>query len=196
MIVVNVAARRLSANGIKTRSTRLYAMIVLMNYLIPMTMKSSVMENGSKIPMLIKQKLKIANTPERVSNIMTAILNNEDEVDRKKEHFWAIGTNVKLRIEYIDLVSLGTLSETVVHPREVFRYAIMKGVSSLILVHNHPSGDLTPSEQDEETTKKLKQAGDIIGINVMDHIIIDGEGNYYSFDQRKLLYKTLTKILP
>jgi DNA repair protein RadC len=180
MIVVNVAARRLSAI-----STRLYAMIVLMNYLIPMTMKSSVTGNGSKMPMLIKQKLKIVNTPERVNNIMTAILNNEDEVDRKKEHFWAIGTNVKLRIEYIDLVSLGTLSETVVHPREVFRYAIMKGVSSLILVHNHPSGDLTPSEQDEETTKKLKQAGEIIGIKVMDHIIIDGEGNYYSFDQRK-----------
>jgi DNA repair protein RadC len=59
--------------------------------------------------MLIKQKLKIANTPERVSNIMTAILNNEDEVDRKKEHFWVIGTNTQLRIEYIDLVSLGSL---------------------------------------------------------------------------------------
>ena len=138
--------------------------------------------------MLIKQKLKIANTPERVSNIMTAILNNEDEVDRKKEHFWVIGTNVKLRIEYIDLVSLGTLSETTVHPREVFRYAIMKGVFSLILVHNHPSGDLMPSERDEETTKRLKQAGDIIGINVVDHIIIDGEGNCYSFNQRKKIY--------
>jgi DNA repair protein RadC len=139
------------------------------------------MGNGSK-PMLIKQKLKIANTPERVSNIMTAILNNEDEVDRKKEHFWAIGTNVKLRIEYIDLVSLGTLNETVIHPREVFRYAIMKGVSSLILVHNHPSGDLTPSGQDKEITKRLKQAGEIIGIKVVDHIIVDGEGNYYSFN--------------
>jgi DNA repair protein RadC len=185
MIVVNVAARRLSANGTKTRLIRLCAMTVSINYLAPMMTISLVTGNGSKMPMLIKQKLKIANTPERVSNIMTAILNNEDEVDRKKEHFWAIGTNVKLRIEYIDLVSLGTLSETVVHPREVFRYAIMKGVSSLILVHNHPSGDLTPSEQDEETTKKLKQAGEIIGIKVMDHIIIDGEGNYYSFDQRK-----------
>ena len=58
----------------------------------------------------------------------------------------------------------------------------------MILVHNHPSGDLTPSEQDEKTTKKLKQAGEIIGIKVMDHIIIDGEGNYYSFDQRKKNY--------
>jgi len=135
--------------------------------------------------MLIKQKLKIVDTPERVSNIMTAILNNEDEVDRKKEHFWVIGTNIKLRIEYIDLVSLGSLSETIVHPREVFRYAIMKGVFALILVHNHPSGDLTPSEIDKGTTKKLKQVGDIIGINVIDHIIIDGEGNYCSLNQRK-----------
>ena len=144
--------------------------------------------------MLIKQKLKIANTPERVSNIMTAILNNEDEVDRKKEHFWVIGTNVGLRIEYIDLVSLGSLSETTVHPREVFRYAIMKGVFALILVHNHPSGDLMPSDHDEKTTEKLKQAGDIIGINVIDHIIIDGEGNYYSFDQRKKILPQYIKI--
>jgi DNA repair protein RadC len=183
MIVVNVAARRLSAI-----STRLYAMTVLTNYLIPMTMKSSVTVSGSKIPMLIKQKLKIANTPERVSNIMTAILNNEDEIDRKKEHFWVIGTNVRLRIEYIDLVSLGTLSETVVHPREVFRYAIMKGVSSLIIVHNHPSGDVMPSEIDKEITKRLKQAGEIIGIKVVDHIIVDGEGNYYSLYQCKKNY--------
>jgi hypothetical protein len=69
-----------------------------MNYLAPMTI-SLVTGNGSK-SMLIKQKLKIVNTPERVNNIMTAILNNEDEVDRKKEHFWVIGTNTQLRIEY------------------------------------------------------------------------------------------------
>jgi DNA repair protein RadC len=148
---------------------------------------SLVTGNGSK-PMLIKQKLKIANTPERVSNIMTAILNNEDEVDRKKEHFWVIGTNIKLRIEYIDLVSLGSLNQSIVHPREVFRYAVMKGVFALILVHNHPSGDVMPSEADKEITERLKQAGEIIGIKVVDHIIVDGEGNYYSFNDLRAKY--------
>ena len=133
--------------------------------------------------MLIKQKYSLVNHPERVCNIMTSVLNAENEIDRNKEHFWVIGTNTKLRIEYIELVSLGGLSSSIVHPRETFRFAIMKGVSSLILVHNHPSTELTPSAEDYAITEKLKQAGDIIGINVIEHMIIDGLGNYYSFKE-------------
>ena len=123
---------------------------------------------------------------EDIVSIFEAILNAECEVDQDKEHFWTIGLNSKNRIKYIELVSLGSLTSSLVHPREVFRLAVMKGVASIAAVHNHPSGDPAPSRDDIEITARLKKAGDILGIKMLDHIII-GKNKHYSFLNNKLL---------
>ena len=71
-----------------------------------------------------------------------------------------------------EIVSIGILNASIIHPREVFRTAIVNNAASVIIVHNHPSGNLSPSDDDIETTKKLRQAGAIIGIKLLDHIIV------------------------
>ena len=104
--------------------------------------------------------------------------------DKKKEHFYALFLDTKNRIIAEDLVSVGILDASIIHPREVFKSAIKASSNSVILVHNHPSGDCTPSKADEEVTELLYNAGDILGINVLDHIII-GKNNYYSFKENE-----------
>ena len=125
--------------------------------------------------------------PGRLAEIMSSILRGEDEIDRDKEHFWVIGLSVKLSILYIDLVSLGTLTSALIHGRETYRRAIAKGVASIACVHNHPSGDLEPSSIDLQVTEKLRCAGEIVGINLIDHIIIDNDGGFTSIKQRGIL---------
>ncbi len=126
----------------------------------------------------IKGKKQIDN-PEKIAEVLKSILLAEDENDRKKEHFWAIGLNSRNIIEYVELVSLGTINASIVHPREVFRLAMLKQATSIIISHNHPSGDSNPSEDDLAITKRLKNAGEILGIELLDHIIIGKE--FYSF---------------
>ena len=92
--------------------------------------------------------------------------------DKKKEHFYALLLDSKNRIIKDELISLGTLNSSIVHPREVFKEAIKNSANSIILVHNHPSGDCEPSEQDIEITKILSNTGDLLDIRVLDHIII------------------------
>jgi DNA repair protein RadC len=84
------------------------------------------------------------------------------------------------------IVSQGTLNASVVHPREVFRIAITESAASVILLHNHPSGNIEPSKEDLEITKKLVDAGNMIDIKVLDHIIIGGD-NFTSFAKRGLI---------
>ena len=98
----------------------------------------------------------------------------------RKEHFKTLLLDVKGRVIYTDEVSVGDLSNTPVHPREVFKTAIKKSAASLIMVHNHPSGDPEPSKEDIALTERLVSVGKLMGIKVLDHIII-GDGQYYSF---------------
>lgn len=98
----------------------------------------------------------------------------------KKEHFKSVMVNAKGRVIGIDNVSIGELSSTVVHPREVFIQAVKKSAAGVIFVHNHPSGDPSPSQEDILTTKRLIECGDVLGIKVLDHIII-GDGKFKSF---------------
>jgi DNA repair protein RadC len=79
-----------------------------------------------------------------------------------------------------EVVSIGSLTESVIHPREVFKSAIVHNARSIVLVHNHPSGDSAPSEEDRKITEVLKQAGALLGINVLDHLIV-GDDGYFSF---------------
>ncbi|MCL1809019.1 MAG: DNA repair protein RadC [Clostridiales bacterium] len=104
----------------------------------------------------------------------------------KKEIFNILLMNTKGEIIGTDIVSVGDLSGTVIHPREVFLPAVRRSAAAVAFVHNHPSGDPTPSNDDIKTTKKLVDAGKIIGIAVWDHIVI-GDGKYVSFREEQLI---------
>ncbi len=106
--------------------------------------------------------------------------------DKAKEHFKLILLNSRNKILYISSISTGTLTTSLVHPREVFKDAIVHSAASVVLAHNHPSGDPEPSEDDLKITKKLVESGKILGIEVMDHIVI-GKNNFYSFREKGLI---------
>ncbi|MEW6687317.1 MAG: JAB domain-containing protein [Candidatus Edwardsbacteria bacterium] len=140
--------------------------------------------------MEIKLKEKIVlTTPQEVANTFYQVLKNDNPIDQDKEHFWAVGLNTRNKIKYTELVSLGTLNSSLVHPREIFRLAIFKGVAQLIVIHNHPSGSLEPSEDDLEITKKLVQAGKLLGIELIDHLIIGKnlKHGFLSFKEENIL---------
>ena len=102
-----------------------------------------------------------------------------------KEHFLSLHLDGKNRILCVDRVSIGSLNQSIVHPREVFKNSLLSSAAALILIHNHPSSDPTPSAEDLSITKRLKEAGDILGIRILDHIIIGD--SYYSFTEHGLL---------
>jgi DNA repair protein RadC len=98
-----------------------------------------------------------------------------DIKDRRKEHFIALFLNARNQVICREVVSVGSLNASLVHPREVFAPAVGSAAASVILAHNHPSGDVTPSREDIELTRRMVQAGEIMGIEVLDHLIIGGE---------------------
>lgn len=106
--------------------------------------------------------------------------------DKAKEHFKLILLNTRNKIIGISTVSIGTLNSNLVHPREVFKKAISHSAASVVFAHNHPSGDPEPSEDDLTITKRLTEAGKIIGIEVIDHIIISKNG-FFSFKEKGLI---------
>jgi len=103
-----------------------------------------------------------------------------------KEMFLTLHLDGKNRIMALDMVSVGSLNQSIVHPREVFKTACLSNAAALILIHQHPSGDPTPSSEDISITRRLKEAGELMGIRVLDHIII-GEGEYCSFVEKGML---------
>lgn len=102
-----------------------------------------------------------------------------------KEYFIAIHLDGKNRIICIDQVSVGSLNQSIVHPREVFKTSLLSSAAAIIVLHNHPSGDPTPSREDLEITKRLREAGDLLGIRILDHIVIGD--TYISFVERGVL---------
>jgi DNA repair protein RadC len=103
-----------------------------------------------------------------------------------KEHFATLHLDGKNRVVCMDTVSIGSLNQSIVHPREVFKTACLSNAAAVILVHQHPSGDPAPSREDIEITKRLREAGELMGICVLDHIIV-GDDTYVSFVERGLL---------
>lgn len=112
-----------------------------------------------------------------------------------REQFYVLCLDAKKKIIGINLVSVGTLSSALVHPREVFKAAILLNAHSIIFVHNHPSGDHTPSRADTDLTRRLVEVGVLMGIDVVDHIIC-GESTYYSMEDHDLIseYKKSARI--
>ncbi|MCM3625530.1 DNA repair protein RadC [Brevibacillus borstelensis] len=104
-----------------------------------------------------------------------------EETDR--EQFFLLCLNTKNEPTAIHTVSVGSLDASIVHPREVFKTAILSNSASVIVAHNHPSGDPTPSGEDIQVTKILQQAGELLGITVLDHIIVGTEGAYVSLKE-------------
>jgi len=100
--------------------------------------------------------------------------------DKDREEFLVLCLNAKNSVNAVNVVSVGSLSLNVVHPREVFKPAILSNASGIIVSHNHPSGDPNPSPEDRELTRRLVEAGRVMGIKVLDHLVI-GEPDYYSF---------------
>lgn len=106
--------------------------------------------------------------------------------DKAKEHFKLILLNTRNKVIAISHISTGTLSASLVHPREVFKEAIRHSAASVIIAHNHPSGDPEPSEEDIRITKKLVEAGKLLGIEVLDHVII-GRDRPFSFKEKGMI---------
>ncbi len=121
-----------------------------------------------------------------ISNAKDATAQLTDIRDLKKEHFVVLYLNAKNQLVYKETISMGTLNANLVHPREVFEPALKHSAAQIVAAHNHPSGDPKPSEDDLEITKRLTEAGKMMGVEVMDHVIVSKNG-HFSFKEEKLL---------
>lgn len=108
-----------------------------------------------------------------------------DDADR--EQLLVCSVDTKNQPTSISVVSIGSINSSIVHPREVFKTAILSNAASIIVFHNHPSGDTTPSKEDINVTNRLKEAGKILGIEVLDHIIIGVDGMFCSIKERGMI---------
>lgn len=142
------------------------------------------------------EKIKILNSDD-IYGIMQRILLRENKIDQNREHFWVIGLENNNRILFIELISLGTVNKTLAEPMEVFSFALQKRAVKIILCHNHPSGELKPSEADKDVSDRLIQVGIIVDTQVIDHLIISDK-SYLSFNDIGLLdeLKKSTKYVP
>jgi len=106
------------------------------------------------------------------ANVISSILATEDEISRNQEHFYVISLNSRNIIKNIELIGLSTVDSVTITAREVFRRAIIEGASNIIVAHNHPNGNTSPSGADIEVTKTLVEAGALLGVPLVDHIIV------------------------
>ena len=120
----------------------------------------------------LNQGIGIAPSISRPVDVVSMVA---DIKDRRKEYFVAVFLNARNQVICRETVSVGSLNASLVHPREVFFPAVGSSAASVILAHNHPSGDVTPSKEDIELTRRMAQAGEIMGIEVLDHIIVGPE---------------------
>ena len=135
---------------------------------------------------LTKHEKRYIESTNDVYAIMQRVLLRENKIDKEKEHLWIIGMNHGGYILYIELIALGSYHSVDVEPMNVFRVAVMKNASRVILVHNHPSGRLVPSDADKEITDRLIQVGRILNIDLVDHLIISPIA-FISFRQIELM---------
>ncbi len=131
----------------------------------------AAVELGRRLSTKAAQKLEKIEGPEDVARYASPILRFE-----QKEHFLVMLLDVRNRVLAMPTVSVGSLTASVAHPREIFREAIRYSAANMILIHNHPSGDPMPSREDVQLTKQMMKAGEIMGIPVLDHVIIAGDG--------------------
>lgn len=129
---------------------------------------------GKRLPGITK--------PEQVARLI-----RKSMADPTREHFFALLLTTRHAVIGVETISVGSLNASIVHPREVFRPAITAAAAAIILCHNHPSGDVSPSDDDMEITNRLADAGKLLGIEVLDHVIVAGDTAYLSFREKGLL---------
>lgn len=109
----------------------------------------------------------VANSPDEAAYLLQRLVGRAD-----REHFVALCLDAKHKVTHAHVVSIGTTTSTLAHPREVFKAAILANATAVIIGHNHPSGDVTPSPEDHELTARLRQAGEVLGIAVLDALVV------------------------
>ncbi|HBG8471212.1 TPA: DNA repair protein RadC [Clostridioides difficile] len=132
---------------------------------------------------LVKEKSVLYET-RKISNPYDAYrLAKNFLADSDREKFVVVCLDVKSQPVSIEVVSIGTVNSAIVHPREVFKVAILTNASKIICFHNHPSGNTNFSKEDEDITKRLQKCGEILGIELVDHIVVGDDGKYFSFKE-------------
>ena len=140
-----------------------------------------------KIQISLVKEIYVSNTAYSCSEAVAQCEIVDKELkNADREKFICIHFNIKNHIISYEVVSMGSLTSSIVHPREVFKAAILANAASVVFLHNHPSGSTEPSLDDIEITNRLCKAGAILGINVLDHLII-GYNEFYSFRQHNLI---------
>jgi DNA repair protein RadC len=140
----------------------------------------AAVEFGKRLGRVRNPGRPVVSSPADVDGLLRGRIANLD-----RENFVAVLLNTKNEVIEFPTISLGTLSASLVHPREVFKPAIRASAASMVLAHNHPSGRVEPSREDREVTRRLSEAAEIIGIEVLDHVIL-GDG-YFSMKEHGLL---------
>ena len=141
----------------------------------------AAVELGRRLSERAARTLEKVEGPEDVARYVIPSLRFE-----QKEHFLAMFLDIRNRILALSTISVGSLTSSIAHPREVFREAIRYSAASVILVHNHPSGDPAPSREDIQLTKQMMKAGEIMGIPVLDHVVVAGD-NFLSLKEANCL---------
>jgi len=136
---------------------------------------------------MVREKNLMVEYNEKINSPGTAVtIVKKFLQDKDREYLIVLSLDTKNKVNALSVVSIGSLNSSIVHPREVFKIAILSNAASIIISHNHPSGDTTPSTEDLNITKRLKECGKILGIDLVDHIIIGNE-KYLSFKEEGIL---------
>ena len=154
-------------------------------YEVRFTLKTFIVRDPHKPdgPTIHKQGLPLCSS-EEVARYARASVYEMQDAD--KEHFVLLALNNKNRVTGFKVISTGSLTASLVHPREVYRAALYFDAAAVIFLHNHPSGDPQPSQEDVDITKRLKECADIFGIRVLDHVVL-GHDRYFSFNDKGML---------
>ena len=137
------------------------------------------------IPLKAGEKKKLLNASDTYE-IMQRVLLRENRIDRNREHLWTISLDTANRLLALELVSMGSVNKTIAEPMEIFSVPLQKRAVKIILIHNHPSGQVKPSAADKDLTDQLIQCGELLHVPLADHLIIS-EKTYYSFEENGLL---------
>ena len=139
-------------------------------------MKITMQYTRYKVVEVMEEKTpynRVVSSPEEVARLFTEFYG-----DPVQEISVVFTLDTKNKISGLEMVSMGTLTQTILHPRDIFRSAIMKNANAIIIAHNHPSGSSVPSVEDVEVTKRIAESGKILGIPLYDHVIVAGDNNY------------------
>lgn len=143
----------------------------------------SIKLDEDRLPMLVREKAlpgrrNRLRTPAAITEYMNNVFSLEDQAE---EYVYMICLDSACNVNAIMNVSHGTFNCALISPREILIRALLSGAASMVLVHNHPSGSLDPSDADIKATDKIKRAGELVGIGLVDHVIVGMDGEYYSF---------------